>query len=388
MRWTTFGFTQRIAVGIVLLSSAGPSALAQRAPAPSWPLTQPANLGGTPAERATMMAAVAEIERILRRVPELARPNGFEIMTNVGGGVSPLGDGWPLSYSFRLFFFAPSKEIAGHGADCIEVRVNAPHGNYDRFQMWDAAGRRFNVEDSIGEPKPGSTVVHLGLRWTSDTAGGRGAYINFTTGGKFPWVPVTREEYLRTQILYAEGKTGDQETSLRKRLEKTEYERWVENAAERKKNRDDAIAIALQVQGRVAADELRKIVEQDEREITERLKAADEEERKRNKEFLATETEGNRLRAEIAAMSPAERKSPAKVHAHGPLVPADDPEGQRILTPDPDFWRVRRSRAEVHLITVAFHPQGTCARPAVREALWKAYNTIDWLAFKRIVDAP
>ena len=58
------------------------------------------------------------------------------------------------------------------------------------------------------------------------------------------------------------------------------------------------------------------------------------------------------------------------------------------MTSDPDFWRVRKSRAEVHSITVAFHASGTCLVPAVRAALEKAYQTLNWAALKQIVDRP
>jgi hypothetical protein len=142
-------------------------------------------------------------------------------------------------------------------------------------------------------------------------------------------------------------------------------------------------------QGRAAADELRKTLEQTEREVTENLKAQDAEERARNKEFLATTKDGDRLRAELAALSPAERHSPAMLMGNGgPLVPADAPSANRLLLPDPEFWRMRRSRTEVHTITLSFYPYQNCAEPAIRDALWKAYTTLDWMAFKRMVERP
>ena len=87
-------------------------------------------------------------------------------------------------------------------------------------------------------------------------------------------------------------------------------------------------------------------------------------------------------------MTPAERASPATVQSGGELVAPNHPGAHRVLTPDLAFWRTRRSRAEVHSITIAFHPGGTCSHPPVRAALEKAYQTLDWAALKRIVDRP
>jgi hypothetical protein len=88
-------------------------------------------------------------------------------------------------------------------------------------------------------------------------------------------------------------------------------------------------------------------------------------------------------------MSPAESASPAIAPYNSTeFVAPDDPQGHRVLTPDPEFWRVRRSRVEVHSITVIFNSDVTCHRPAVRVAVEKAYQTLDWAEIKRIVDRP
>jgi uncharacterized protein YheU (UPF0270 family) len=289
-----------------------------------------------------------------------------------------------------LWFFAPSKAIAGEGSTCIEVYVNRPLiGDGSTSQSVDEAGRIIIVEQGIGELIiPGATILHGGLRWDTPTADRRSAFVTFTSRGTFPWRPVTREEWLRWWIYHAEGTDyGNDERSVRKSLEKTTYDRWMEEAANRKKEREEAIAIAAQAQGRAAAEELRKTLEQTEREVTERLKAEDAEERQRNQAILAGPSQGDQYRAWIAALSPAERASPAFAEYNtAELTAPDNPVNHRVLTPDPEFWRIRRSRAEVHSITVAFHASLTCGVPAVRDALWKAYQTLDWAAIKRIVD--
>jgi hypothetical protein len=188
-------------------------------------------------------------------------------------------------------------------------------------------------------------------------------------------------------ILDIEGKTGDKETSFRKALEKTSYDRWIDEAAARKQQREASIASMARAQGPAAADELRKTLEQTERDVTESLKAQDAEERATSKAFIATETQGDRFRRELAALSEAERRSPAMLSG-GLLAAADDQGAHRVLLPDPEFWRARRSRTEVHSITLSFYPYQTCMVPEVQAALLKAWNTLDWRAFKRIVERP
>jgi hypothetical protein len=377
-------------LALALLAMAGNVVDAQRSAPPAWTLTRTEFVDATPAERARVIATLDEIERILGQVPELAEPRGFEILKHVAAGPHAWIPNGPFHYVLGLQFFAPSVRIAGEGRMCLLVDVNLPNGRPTEIRsLQDDAGRDFLLEYPVGEPKPGSTVVYEGLRWDTPQFDRRPGFVTFSTGGVFPWRPVTREEYLRAEILAIDGKAGDQETSYRKKLEKTTYENWIEAATARKHERELVIASMERAQGRAAADELRKTLEQTEREVTANLKAQDDEERARNKEFLATTTDGDRFRAQLAALSPAERRSPTMVMGNGgPLVPADAPGANRLLLPDPEFWRMRRSRTEVHTITVAFWPYQTCGVPAVRDALWKAYTTLDWMAFKRIVERP
>lgn len=399
----------RTALAVVLLGAALTPAGAQRSVDPSrptWKAVDPSKFWDqtTANERTAIVATLGEIERILWRVPELAQPKGFEVLKTAHGGGPP----WHperrvpgfedaksiLESEFRLMFFAPSRAIAGEGSTCVNVLVNRPYigeEDLESSRPVDEAGRILIVEPRIGEPIiPGATILHGGLRWDTPTADRRSGYVTFSSRGAFPWKPVTKEQFLRWWIYHAEGPDyGGNERSARKSLEKTTYDRWVEEAPTRKKERDQAIAIAEQAQGRAAAEELRKTLEQTEREVTEQLKAEDTEERKRNQAELAAPSQGDQFRARIAAMSPAERASPAfSPFGSTDLVAADAPDAHRVLTPDPEFWRVRRSRAEVHSITVIFHASLTCGVPAVRAALEKAYRTLDWAAFKRIVDRP
>jgi hypothetical protein len=385
----TLLLARRISLGVVCVGGAVRATPAQGTPEsvrPAWRAEYPPALGElmTAAERAAAMATLAEIERILWRVPELARPRGFEVLKQEFGGSTPLGERGVLEYGYYLWFFVPSKAIAGDGPKCITVTVNHPGPAH----LVDESGRGLIIEKEIGVPKPGATIAHEGLRWDTPTADRQPGYNTFTPRGVSPWLPVTREQYLRALILTEEGKNGEREAATRKSLEKTTYERWMDEAAERKKTRDDAIASMARNQGRAAGDELRKQLEQTERAITEQYKAMEAEERKQNAGAL-TNRFGDQLRAQLAALTPAQRAGPATADLGAPDVPPDDPSRRlRVLTPDPAFWRVRRTRAEVHSITVAFFPGHACGSPAVRAALEKAWDSLDWMAFKRIVDRP
>ena len=365
-----------IALALALMAGAFTPAAArqsQSAPRPNWVPHYPADLGEliTPTERTAAMATVAEIEGFFAQMPELARPRGFEVGKQLFGGSLPLGDQGVLSYTFFLWFYVPSKAVSGgEGRTCIVVTVNA-------------ADNQYRIELERGDGIPGATVVYKGLRWDTPTADSRQGIVILTSGGTFPWVPVTREQYLQHLIEKAEGKNGEAEKAAKAALQKTTYQTWMEEAAERKKVRDLAVASMARTQGRAAAEEFRKSQEKIEQDITDQYKAMEAEERQQNQLYLANR-EGDALRAQLNALTPAERAAQATASYSGEPVAPDHPEAHRVLQSDPEFWRVRRSRAEVHSITVQFSP---CADPNVRTALEKAYHGLDWAALKRIVDA-
>ena len=393
----------RVALGIALLAIAVGPARGQRTAGPASPTWETIGstkfyAGTTPSEQSAILATLGEIDRILWKIPEIAQPTGFRVRKNAQGGGPPWhphrrlpGFEDPrsvLEHYFGLFFTLPG---ANEGSNCIEAYINRVYIGADPATMIDEAGRQIMVEPGIGEPIiPGATILHGGLRWDTPDADRRSSWVTFTQRGVLPWKPVTREQFLRFWVYHAEGPDyGVNEQAARKGLDKTTYDRWLEEAPTRKKERDEAIATAVQVQGRAAAEELRKTLEQTEREVTAQLKAQDAEERTRNQQILGAPSQADEYRARLAAMTPAERASPAYApYGSTELLAPTEELARRVLTPDPEFWRVRRSRVEVHSITVAFHSSLTCGAPAVQDALWKAYQALDWAAIKRIADRP
>ena len=393
----------RAALGSVLFVLAVPPASAQRTGGPASPTWETIGstkfyTGTTPGEQSAILATLGEIDRLLWKIPEIAQPKGFRVRKNAQGGGPPWhphrrlpGFDDPnsvLEHYFGLFFTLPG---ANEGSNCIEAYINRVYIGADPATMIDQAGRQIMVEPGIGDPIiPGATILHGGLRWDTPDADRRSSWVTFTQRGVFPWKPVTREQFLQFWIYHAESSEyGVNEQAARKSLEKTTYDRWLEDAPVRKKERDEAIATAAQVQGRATAEELRRTLEQTEREVGQQLKAQDAEERRNNQALLGARSQGDEYRARIAAMTPAERASPAYApYGSTELLGPKDELARRVLTPDPEFWRVRRSRVEVHSITVAFHSGLTCGAPAVQDALWKAYQALDWAAIKRIADRP
>jgi hypothetical protein len=67
----------------------------------------------------------------------------------------------------------------------------------------------------------------------------------------------------------------------------------------------------------------------------------------------------------------------------------DAPPGvRRVLMPLYDFWRARRSLDEVRAIEVSMAASLTCSVPAVKAALWQAFQKLDWAAFHRLLAVP
>jgi hypothetical protein len=60
----------------------------------------------------------------------------------------------------------------------------------------------------------------------------------------------------------------------------------------------------------------------------------------------------------------------------------------RVLTPNYDFWRARKSPVKVHSISV-YIGGGTGLgrdREMVHNALWQTYKKLDWAALNKLLD--
>ena len=63
----------------------------------------------------------------------------------------------------------------------------------------------------------------------------------------------------------------------------------------------------------------------------------------------------------------------------------------RVLTPNYDFWRARRSPVEVRDIEVHISAIVGCCNPPpppIHNALWQTYKKLDWRALAALLDQP
>ncbi len=339
------------------------------------------NVKFTAAEMATTLNRLKEIERILLQVPELASPDGFEVAPGLHGGGDPQSTGRAISSNYDLMFFSPSQRIAGEGSNCISVSINHLHGA-DQLPYSDGRGN-IHLEHELGPLVPGATRA-----WQTLSPSGRSwTYLLFSAAGKSPWMPVTREGYLKAVIGYAEGKDGEVLATLRRARAETSYRRWLAAAPQRKAQWEATAA----AQPPTEAAKMRTHFEQAEREATESLKVGEASELEEIDGTLARITQqATRWRARIAAMSPAERSATAwldRMDARGEtFVEPNSPLSQQVVQEDSGYFKARRSRIEARNIVVRLSTSLTCETAAVRKVIWQVYQKLDWAALARLVE--
>jgi hypothetical protein len=359
----------------------------------------------TAAERATVAARLAMIDAEIRRADALARPNAFEAKASFGWdgrGGQFTGRDHVLSYSYLVAATAPTFKLNGADAfRAIRVVVNPYARNLasdqDQPIAEDEDGGEIYLELPPGLPIRGATTAYeyekekqpTGPEGISASNGGKVAVL-FTAGGVSPWLPVSRERYLRALILQVEGKNQETLKQLRDAASQTPYERWMSGAAQRRKERESAMAM---IADKARAAKSLEALEKTEREVTENLKASETKDREFNRR-MATNTLGDQFRAQISAMTPAERATTAWM-VGGQLVSADEPFARRIVTLNPAFYRTRGSPLEprailVFMTTTGYTGEGLVGGqgwPNIDRAVHDVYRMVDWGIFARMLDA-
>lgn len=359
---------------------------------PGWepPRVRLDGMNATAAEKAYARAKLEEIERIIVQVPEIGNPE-FRIREDFSGFyASAPKPNTILQYQLQVVV-GTSQEAMSSLCVIFEAVVNkTPVGSSDADEL----GRGVNFEELYGTQRPGASVVWRKLLPPRDPSF---EYVVFAPDDDPPWTPLTREEFRRWQIFTAEGKNGEKKLAYRQSLEKTMYDRFMDEAPRRKKEREELAAGLKALKPAAEVDSLIREMENGEREAAANMKADDAEERAKNKALLNAPWIGDLLRADISAMTPEERKQTAYVRAairndlgYDLGTATDTPFVVRVSRNNMDHWRARRSRTEVRSIELRFH--GLCTKepppPAAHRALWALYNKIDWAAIKRLVDAP
>jgi hypothetical protein len=347
--------------------------------------------------RAVALARLESIERLLKQVPELAHPDGFEIRPFFeGGGKSRTGLGesehadYVIPYLYRVTFFAPSMAANKYATGAIVFSVNADENEHGWI---DPQGRDVIVEQARW-PRTPYSVVTYGTSASGILQPNEDFTIStwFTRGAEFPWRALSREDYYDAMIANGEGNKGERRAQHQKDTEKTPYEHWLDEAPQRKKEREEVLKAVAQFQPAAEVAKLRKTLEDAEHETAEQLKQNENDDRAGAKEVFKPLDD---IRAELNRMTPEARKLPAILDADlsrtewratGASMRDRDTvmaTVHRVLTPNYDFWRARRSRVEVRTINV--YLEGSPA-PPVLNAIYQMYNKFDWRALAALID--
>jgi hypothetical protein len=128
---------------------------------------------------------------------------------------------------------------------------------------------------------------------------------------------------------------------------------------------------------------VRKDLENVERETAANFKKDEALDREIRSQGLATLTAGgDKLRAQIADMTPQERASAAWVIGTHELVPAGRPNANAVVRANPAFYRARRSPVEPRAVLVRMEAPYV-ELMAVHQ---QVYRQFDWAALKRMVE--
>ena len=332
--------------------------------------TQP----GTAADRATAEANLAAAEALVRNVGAYGAPRGFEITPWWQAPSVPTRDR-VAGYGMEIRVHSPSKVVAAGGfTRSVAIGFNSLAGIAEPALLQDENGERIFIERPTTTPMHGATSVYGTYSETGHTS----LSILFTTRGQSPVLPVSREQFLRGLIVEAEGKNGEErKRQLELAKAPTPYEDWIRGAAERKKEREEMLAA---MSDKAQAAKMRVDLEKVEREATEGFKKNET----RDREMLARFAQpglGDTWRAEIAAMTPAERASTAWV-VGAVLVPAGTPRAQRVVRLDPAFSRARGSPVEPRAIMVTLGN----SYESPDAAMHQLYKELDWAALKQMLD--
>ncbi len=330
------------------------------------------------ADRATIESALRAVEPIVRKT-SLATPRGFAIRPWWA-----YGDGNNRSrsqlkaYKVAFLSFLRCNKYDEHGAHiAFDFNPGPQAWSEGDRPMLDENGDGLYTEHMRAEPLFGSTATYGHIEEENT----EGLFVLFTRGGESPTIPATREEFLRAMIFTLEGKDQEKLKKDMTFLMKTQYERWLEDAPARKKRHEEMLTGVAQSDPS-AVPKLRADLEKLEREGEATFKKSDAQEREDLARARANLTvPGDKLRAQIAAMSPQERASPAMVSGLD-LVPMGAPNAHAVVRRNPAFYRARQSPVEPRMVLVRM-PN---AYKELKEQHMQLYRELDWAAVKQLVN--
>lgn len=345
---------------------------------PWWPRFN-ANAGAntlTAAERATVEARLTAVETLVRNSP-YAKPRGFAVQPWFS--VHEIKNRTQL-YSYEFLVDTKnrcSKYDEGQAHLVVVFNPDPISWSSGAQPLIDERGEALYMERPRREAILGSTATFGGFH--EDNTNTSAFFLLFTTANESPILPVSREEYLRYKIFEHEGKDQEKLKALTASFSKTPYERWVEEAPERKKRNEELFALIAKSSPAKAA-QTRADMEKLEQAEGEKLKRADAFEREKQAKDLALyKAMSDGYRTQISIMSAQERSSPALIVGYD-LVPQGTPHAYAVVRKNPAFYRA--SPLEPRAILVAM-PGGYKELRPQQEQL---YRQFDWAALKKMVN--
>jgi hypothetical protein len=329
----------------------------------------------TAAERAAVIARLDAIEGLIKKPDAMARPRGFEGVINMHWAGSLDTRDSLIGYEFHMGVHIPTFKINPEGPTVMRVTVNPyPEDLTEGFHRL-ASDDKGDIwpERPIGEAIPGvppGAVIYDHLEAGQRT----GVQVLLTSRREPVWIDVSKERFLNTVIALFDNAAKD-----------SSYEEWLKGAAERKQVREQTLA-ALSTVGpkeKAQAAELRKTLQQAERDGGEQLKAIESSP-------TSARTQAAKLRARLAAMTPGERASPAWL-ADGTgggsyeLVAPRTPRAVHLVSLNPEFYRTKGSPVAVRAIRMTFYQRDT-QLDAPWKAVYESYKAMDWTALARMLD--
>jgi hypothetical protein len=331
----------------------------------------------TPADHAITDANLLFVEGLVSKLSGYANPRGFELLPWWHYPVPIVHDRNRLKeYSLAFTVFVPTRKANPDGNGGFGFEFNPSFTAIADVAVADEEnGGRLYLERERGTPVHGATLTYSAF----DVENVETFRVVFTSGDQMPFLPVTREEFLRAQIFTLEGKNQENIKKARAATAKSPYETWLEGAAERKKNRETTIAM-LRLD-KDAADKMRAQMEKQERDMTEAYKKDEPNFRAMAADAQKVANPGDAPRAKLAAMSSVERSLPAWLFG-AELVPAGTPHARAVIRENPAFFRARGSPVNPRAIMVILANLPEVAMQAQRQL----YRELDWAALKSRLD--
>lgn len=330
--------------------------------------------GLTPAETEAVTANLENIAQVLRRSEALVR--GAEVLPIREIGTRRELEGsqpGPATYRLGMMIFLPSRKEARTSGGHISVLVNSPYAT--AAKLFKDAGVPIYLEYPV-TGQAGEFSVHL---LSPERSRSRDMGWVITPGGRSPWKPVSRERWIKALIRDAQSKLAEfeQEVTEQAQQRRARFEHTYEGMKRLAGESEEMLA-------RVA--EMREQFEARESGFSQAANALsagnhDLLEKLGRRDLALFIRVIPRLEAELAAMPPEVRRSPAYCCEASPvsyfappsyatlpslLVEPGDERASPLLTPNPDFFRCDLPAPAVQSITVTQR----MTRP---DMAWKSY---------------